>query len=171
MMSPVHVHAALLREYLEHVQKNGFADEDIGGDALNDSEFERLDVSLFFFQARWRDDPILVQAAEYRDDPNCTRFIFVDFLTRDAIRPFKALARYSFASRSLYLARNRVVNGGMSPHFHTGDATIDSDTRQLLARARITMRMRSMQYVIKDGSSHRPRLLVAPTNVLMGYVV
>jgi hypothetical protein len=151
------------------VQENGFADEDIGGDALSDSEFERLDVTLFFFQARWRDDPIMVHTAEHGGDSQCVHFIFVDFITRDTIRPFKPLARYGFTSRSLYLARNNVSNGGGTSHFLIGDATIDNDTRQLLARARITMRMRTMQYVVKG--SRLPRLILDPTNVLMGYVV
>ena len=166
MFSPVAVHAAKLRECLEYVQRNRFDDEDIQGDALSDEEFERLDTALFFFRERWCDDPILVQSAEHgAPETERVQFVFVDFLTHDAIRPFQSLARYSFASRRLYLARNRVVN----VQFLSCESTIDGDTRHLLARARITMRIRTMQYVVKGA--RRSRLLLAPTNVVMGYVV
>jgi len=164
MEAHVAVHSERLRQCVDRVLVNGFRDEDIGGDTLTDVEFESLDWSLFLFKERWRDDPIVAQASERGTPSTVVDFCVVDFCTADAILPFRRLERYKFTSRRLYVARTP-----SAAHFMAHDAIVDDDTRQLLARARITMRIRMVEY--NGTSSQRSTLVLAPTNVVVGYVV
>ena len=149
----------------------------VTGEPLTSGEMTNLERALDYFHATWKDSPV----TGYLNDRwarvpvgNRIRFVVVAFVAQHTATPeAKALnEQYSFASRRLHIERTREADHSSTPFRHAGFTSVDVATRDLLARARVAMRVRTLDYLVDGGAGGLPpHLVMSPSNALVGYVV
>jgi hypothetical protein len=150
----------------------------VAGQPLNAKELIQLEMTLSLFKDAWQDEPIVEHVKEIMADGHetisspliRTQFIVVDYNAAAAAQSFQH-HQYQFSSRRLCVAREYEAITATSSFRSTAPTTIDIETRELLARARVTMRIRTMVYVTNRMSKNSDYLVLLPTNTLLGYVV